>query len=158
MSTGKATPSTQLAPGLQSQRTDAAISSERPSRAIGWSRMISLMGQTPFPPPMEVSTAGAHGIDPNATRRIVQCGALCQPDYSLLGRVIGSPARLANEAAKRGTVDNGTTALGRIWSSSCFMQVQTPRRLTAIRGRRRCPRLDSLGRPGAGSIGRCGRC
>ena len=34
-STGGATPSTKLAPGLQSQRTDAAISSGRPSRAIG---------------------------------------------------------------------------------------------------------------------------
>src|SRR4029077_8111476 len=34
-----------------------------------------------------------------------------QPDYSMLGRVIGSPARLADEAAKRGTVDNGAAAL-----------------------------------------------
>ena len=34
-STGKATPSTKLAPGLQSQRTAAAISSDRPSRPIG---------------------------------------------------------------------------------------------------------------------------
>jgi len=59
-----------------------------------------------------INHAGAHGIDPNAARRIVHGGALCQPDYSMLGRVIGSPARLANEAAKRGTVDNGAAALG----------------------------------------------
>jgi hypothetical protein len=39
-------------------------------------------------------------------------GALCQPDYSMVGRVIGSPACLADEAAKRGTVDNGAAALG----------------------------------------------
>jgi hypothetical protein len=32
---GKATPSTKLPPGLQSQRTDAAISSGWPNRAIG---------------------------------------------------------------------------------------------------------------------------
>ena len=30
----------------------------------------------------------------------------------MLGRVIGSPARLADEAAKRGTVDDGAAALG----------------------------------------------
>src|SRR5271157_1105785 len=58
-----------------------------------------------------IDHARAHGIDPNATRRIVHGGALCQPDYSMLGRVIGSPARLADEAAKRGTVDNGAAAL-----------------------------------------------
>jgi hypothetical protein len=34
-STGRATPSTKLAPGLQSQRTAAATSSDRPSRPIG---------------------------------------------------------------------------------------------------------------------------
>ena len=59
-----------------------------------------------------IDHAGAHGINPNATRGIVHGGALCQPDYSMLGRVIGSPARLADEAAKRGTVDNGAAALG----------------------------------------------
>ena len=48
-----------------------------------------------------------HGIDANATRRIVHRGALCQPDQAMVGRVIGSPARLAHEAAKRGTVDDG---------------------------------------------------
>ena len=34
-SIGSATPITKLAPGLQSQRTAAAISSDRPSRPIG---------------------------------------------------------------------------------------------------------------------------
>jgi hypothetical protein len=59
-----------------------------------------------------IDHAGARGIDPNAARRIVHGGALCQPDYPMLGRVIGSPTRLADEAAKRGTVDNGAAALG----------------------------------------------
>src|SRR2546428_5671038 len=42
-STGRATPSTKLAPGLQSQRTAAAISSDFPSRPIGCCFMISAM-------------------------------------------------------------------------------------------------------------------
>jgi hypothetical protein len=59
-----------------------------------------------------IDHARAYGIDANATRRIVHGGALCQPDHAMLGRVIGSPARLADEAAKRGTVDDGAAALG----------------------------------------------
>ena len=46
----------------------------------------------------------------------------------MLGRVIGSPARLAEEAAKRGIVDDGAAARVRIWSSSCFISCRSRHR------------------------------
>jgi hypothetical protein len=42
-STGRATPSTRLAAGLNSHRAAAATSSGRPGRPIGWSRMTSII-------------------------------------------------------------------------------------------------------------------
>ena len=59
-----------------------------------------------------INHARTHRIDPNATRRIVHRGALGQPDHAMLGRVIGRPARLADQPAERGTVDDGAAALG----------------------------------------------
>src|SRR6266508_307726 len=58
-----------------------------------------------------IDHAGAHRIDPNATRRIVHGGALGQPYHAMLVCVIVRPASLADKPSKRGTVDDRPAAL-----------------------------------------------
>jgi hypothetical protein len=59
-STGKATPSTMLAPGLHSQSTAAATSSGRPARPIGCSFKNSFMAAGSMLSPIGVSMQPGH--------------------------------------------------------------------------------------------------
>ena len=84
---GRATPTTKLAPGLHSQRTDPAISepAEPADRCRGGS-----LGPVEFALRDHVGDhwgfdgAGADGVDADPAGRVLQGGARRQPDHSML--------------------------------------------------------------------------
>ncbi len=55
---------------------------------------------------------GADRVDPDPARRVLQRGAAGQSDDAVFGRVVGDPARQADQSAEGGAVDDGSRTLG----------------------------------------------
>src|SRR5438876_4871702 len=106
---------TKLAPGLQSQRTAAAISSGRPSRPMGTSFIISFMASASLvsmPSTIGVSNdTRTYSVDTDAPRGIFERSAFREPKHTVLGGVIHSPTGDAHETTKRRVADDRAAPL-----------------------------------------------
>src|SRR6266550_8163321 len=135
-STASAWPVTKLAKGLHSQTTAAAISSGRPSRPIGWSLTISsivsdslaIMSAT-----IGVSMVPGHTALMRMPLEAYSSAALFVSPITpcLDAWYVARPAMPIRPPIEE-QLTMAPLPRSRIWRSSYFMQLQTPRRLIAF--------------------------
>jgi hypothetical protein len=133
-STTSACPTTKLAPGLHSQSTTDAISSGLPIRPIGkdFDKASNSFSSSNAVRANAVSVVPGRPRSPDAFSGVFESRGSRQTDDTVLRRSIGRNTPIASDATNGGTVDDCTTALAVHLAQLCFMQLQTPRRLTRV--------------------------